>query len=490
MKFLLDTNVVIPLEPVPDGTVEDRSNTAARFHSSAVRQGHQVFVHPAMIEDIRRDPQEWRRELRRQQVRKYPVLERPPPLSASAREMVGSAVEGSNDWVDDQMLAAVYGNAVDYVVTEDQGLHRKARRLGCGERIATLAEAVALVSDLSDLAPAPPPAVESLPAYALDPSDPIFESFRIDYPGFDDWLARCQRQHRQSWTIRGETGRLAAVMIVKPEDDGLPQPLTGRTLKVCTIKVATEAQGLRYGELLLKVLFEYAVQNRYEWVYVTAFDKHAALIRLLEDFGFGALAAKTPLGESILAKRFTLPTGASSAEPPLDFHIRYGPPAVASSAVEWYAVPIQPRYTDILFPETEDQYRVLREVRPFGNAIRKAYLCHAGVRQIEPGSLLFFYRSEREQGFAALGVAESTVRSADPDEITRAVGKRTVYTLAQIQGMCEKPVLAILFRQARIIMPVLPAVQLLRQGVLNAAPQTITKIRRPGREWLQRQLGL
>ena len=161
----------------------------------------------------------------------------------------------------------------------------KRGRLGVGERVADVHEAISLISDLGDISPPPPPEVSPLPAYALDRNDAIFDSFRADYLRFDEWLQRCQREHRQSWMINGPRGALAAVVIVNPERDP-PAPASGRVLKICTMKVADDAFGLRYGELLLKVVFEYAVQNRYEWLYVTAFEKHAHLIQLLEDFGF------------------------------------------------------------------------------------------------------------------------------------------------------------------------------------------------------------
>lgn len=488
MKFLLDTNVLIPLEPANDGTVAVLADDAARLHSLAVRHGHQVFIHPAVQHDIQRDRLQWRNDLRRQQIRKYPQLTDPPSASDEFIRLVGNPALGTNDWVDNQLLVALHANAVDYLVTEDQGLHRKARRLGIGERVARVHEAIALISDFADVPPPPPPEVASLPAYALDRTDPIFDSFRADYPRFDEWLQRCQREHRQSWMIRGPHGALGAVVIVNPEKDP-PAPASGRVLKICTMKVADEAFGYRYGELLLKVVFEYAVQNQYAWLYVTTFEKQTHLAQLLEDFGFVLAGEQTALGELQLVKAMVPPAAAASALNPLDFHIRYGPPHVHAEDVEWYVIPILPKFSDLLFPETEPQFR-LPDPRPYGNAIRKAYLSHANIREIAPGSLLWFYRSESGQGLVALGVAEAAVRSRDPDEIARAVGKRTVYSLNQIRAMCEKEVLAVLFRQARAYQPPIPATQLVSGGVFTQPPQSITRIKPEGKAWLRRKLAL
>ncbi|HEX6909707.1 MAG TPA: hypothetical protein VF142_04920, partial [Longimicrobium sp.] len=128
--------------------------------------------------------------------------------------------------------------------------------------------------------------------------------------------------------------------------------------------------------------------------------------------------------------------------------------------------------------------------RPYGNAIRKAYLSHANVRDVAPGSLLWFYRSESDQGIVALGVAERVVRSRDPDEIARAVGKRTVYSLDQIRAMCEKEVLAVLFRQARVFQPPVPVAELMSGRVFKQPPQSVSRIKPEGRAWLRSRLPL
>ena len=420
MKFLLDTNVLIPLEPASDGTVAALAADAARLHSLAVRHGHQVFIHPAVSAGHCTRSATAAQSIFEQQVQKYPRLLDPPSASDAFIRLIGSPGVGTNDWVDDQLLVALHANAVDYLVSEDQRLHRKARRLGVGERVALVHEAIRLISDLADETPSPPPLVSAVPAYRLTAADPIFDSFRGDYPGFDGWLERCQREHRQSWMIEGSDGKLAAVVIVNPEKEP-PAPATGRVLKICTMKVAERAFGLRYGELLLKAVFEYAVRNGYEWLYVTTFEKQTHLVQLFEDFGFSLADAQSALGELQFVKPISGTGDVGLELEPLDFHVRYGPPHARLDGVEWYVIPILPRFSDLLFPETETQLR-FADPRPYGNAIRKAYLSHANVRDIESGSLLWFYRSEMDQGLVALGVAEAAVRSSNPDEIARSVG--------------------------------------------------------------------
>jgi len=54
--------------------------------------------------------------------------------------------------------------------------------------------------------------------------------------------------------------------------------------------------------------------------------------------------------------------------------------------------------TETLFPAT-----VAVETHPFGNALRKAYLCHASTRRLEPGAPLLFYRSKDEKAVFVVG---------------------------------------------------------------------------------------
>ena len=168
-----------------------------------------------------------------------------------------------------------------------------------------------------------------------------------------------------------------------------------------------------------------------------------------------------------------------------------GPFAVRWRGVPAYVVPIQPQYQSMLFPDaSEGQLALMPGRYAYGNAIRKAYLCNSPIRRLRPGDNLLFYRSGSRRGIFCLGVAEGTLVSSDADEIARFVGKRTVYSYAEIRRMCTKPVLAILFRQARMIESTVGAAELVGNGVLTSAPQSIVAVKPEGHEWLMHRVGL
>ncbi len=485
MKFLIDTNVFIPLEPAGESDIQARTTGAVELARLVAMARGQLYVHPAQREDIERDRNEERLRLRRMLFGKYPCLPMPPAISPELEAKVGHAEPGSNDWVDHQLLAGLHADAVDFLVTDDLRLRKKAGRLGLGRRVASVAEAVSIVSDLFDTVPAPPPAVQSVKAYCLNQTDPIFDGLRKDYPGFDSWLAKCKREHRQAWmiSVTGTTG-LAAVSIVKSE--GSVSFLPGvKVLKVCSFKVSERCNGFRFGELLLKAIFTYAEDNGYDWLYVTVFEKYPSLLSFLQEFGFEAVDHRTELGESCLAKPMRFTQAEFSALAPLAFNIRFGPSAARFVGAPTFVVPILPMYHSVLFPEAEKQLELMPGVHPCGNSIRKAYLSRGPIRTITPGANLLFYRSEDKQHVVMTGVAEDTLVSSSPEVIARYVGKRTVYTYDEIRRMCQRDVLAILFRQSRTIRTPIRLDELRACGVLSAAPQSIVTVPEEAKEWLQ-----
>ena len=275
--------------------------------------------------------------------------------------------------------------------------------------------------------------------------------------------------------------------MVKPEADGA-YGLVAPTLKVCSFKVSREHTGLRYGELLLKAVFDHAHEGSFVSLYVTVLEKQEQLIGLFQDFGFSALSDQTGLNEMVLAKRM-VPLDESTDLVGLDYNVQFGPFHFDPN-VNWHLVPIEPRYSDALFPESALIGSLFAGQMAFGNAIRKAYLCRSNTRRIRTGDVLMFYRSHSSQRLVAIGVVEKVVVSSAADEIAQAVSRRTVYPMAEIQEWCAKPVLTILFRQARVLRRHIDTAALRENGVFMAPPQAIMQIQEEGKQWLKKQFAM
>lgn len=486
LKLLIDTNILIPLEPTDAAHLHQHTAAAAQLVALATETGTQLYRHPAVRHDLGRDKDSRRRHARDHLLSKYPSLHDPPPAS-TITAIVSDAPYGTNDWVDNQLLAALYRGAVDFLVSEDHGVFRKAIALGIDDRVFTIDGAIAHLSALFDRAPVPPPAVRSTKAYALNERDPIFSTFREDYaPDFDSWLSRCKREHRQTWII-DKDNRHAGIAIVNEETES-KEIVHGRTLKICSFKIADEFRGFRFGELLLKAIFEHAYENRYESLYVTAFPKQEELIALFRSFGFHLLDRRTKSGELVLGKLLQAPRDDTSQLSPLEYNIRFGPRAMRRTRT--FVVPIQPHFARVLFPESETVSELFPGRFPFGNGLRKAYLSKSPLQAIVAGDTLFFYRSRERQGLVAAGVVEQVVRSVSPEDIARAVGKRAVYTFDEIAKMCSGgSVLALLFRQARVLSRYLPVADLKAAKVFKRPPQSIMQVTgEEGLAWLYQQI--
>jgi hypothetical protein len=145
----------------------------------------------------------------------------------------------------------------------------------------------------------------------------------------------------------------------------------------------------------------------------------------------------------------------------------------------------------LLFPEAEEQRTLFPRGDACGNAIRKAYLCNAPTRKVQPGDMLLFLRTGLESGAAATaaGVTEATMVSTDPDDIIAFVGNRTVYTARDVRSLCRKgEVLAIRFRFDRALSPSWTRTTLRNAKVLEGSAQSIFQVNTEGVQWIRQQL--
>lgn len=488
--LLLDTNEFIALEPA-SRKLEPALPRAADLVRLAHEGGHRFFLSAASLRDIRQDGDADRRATNLALARKYPMLQPISPPAAlldALGETAPPPGRDSNDDRDLELLCALWADAVDFLVTEDERLRRRAVRAGFVDRVFNVAEAAAFLERLVPRATAPPPAVDALVSYQLDTADPIFESLRGDYPGFDDWLKKVRGAHRPAWVIR-DAGRYGAIMLVKDEADnelGLP----GRVLKLSTFKVADDVAGRSYGELLLKTLFTHLHDGDYDTVYVTTFPKQVRLIELLMAFGFQSLNETTNDNTELVLVKYRRPVDPEERDP-LEAHRRHGPPYVHPGS-RVFVVPVQPQWHDALFPEFEmGRLDVWTGLHPYGNALRKAYVSGTRSRMVAAGDALLFYRTDDLQAATVVGVVEDVRVSSDPETIRRFVGRRTVYTPDELTSMARRhgELHAMIFRQDRLLDPTWSIGTLAGIGVLNGPPQSITEVRPGGRAWVHQELG-
>ncbi len=489
MLLLLDTNIIIPLEPGSTVDLEAASPDAIRLFQIAQEVGAGLFVHPEQSRDIANDTDENRRKLRGILLKKYRSLINPRQLTDRVREAANQPTADSHTWIDAHLAAALDANAVAYLISEDRGLHRICRRIGLEDRCLSLSAALNLLEGERTVAPPSPPAVVSVQAYQLNSHDPIFSDVRADYPDFDEWLDRCKREHRQAWTVdlRGMK-EYAGIAIVKPEDREWPDA-RNPTLKICTFKISDRASGAKLGELLLRAIFDFAHANDFETVFVETFPKQGALLHLLHQFGFEIADQKPGTEELVMRKRMSPVTTDDERILPLDYAKKFGPFSVKWSGVTAYIIPIEPRFHALLFPELEPQGSLLAGSESFGNTLIKAYFCRAQTRSIRHGDIVCFYRSGDWQAMTTIGVVEETLASDDEAKMVSFLKKRTVYRPQDVAAKCrEGGAFALTFRHSPVLKKHIALAELITNHIVAAPPQSITKLTSDSLTWLQTRL--
>lgn len=446
-KLLVDTNIVIALE---DPRLVEASLAELVRLCNEYSVG--IFVDGATYDDVSRDTDVKRRAITQSKLEKFQKLRGIPMPPDAVLESKFGTIKNEQDRSDVRLLAAVDSKAVDFLVTADLRLQKRAERspsvIG---GVLTVEEALTWLKQSFVTKSVALPDVVERKAYELSGQEPIFDSLRSDYPAFESWFAKCKRDHRDCWVLELE-GEIAGLVIRKNEDhdEARTRNPGPKILKVCTFKVREEFQGEKFGELLLKQVLWHAQHNKYDLVYLTAFPKHAFLVGLVKYYGFEE-TMKLPNGEIVLEKpllRGPLPALFGAA---LEFDGKNYPRFHDGTSVQKFCVPILPGYHRRLFPEiafgrhlplfpAESLWPIVsrRDSRLPGNTIRKVYLCRAKTNQIRPGDVLFFYMSKdshyaASQSITTVGIAEQITLAQSTEDLVRLTAKRSVFSAEELE---------------------------------------------------------
>jgi len=466
MRVLLDTNVIIQSED----NVELSQNTQD-LHQLTKKHRIQLFVHRQNRSDLLKDKDDRRRKITLAKMGKYPVLEFAQAPSAEFNIELGrTSTLGSNDFIDDCLLFALKSHAIRYLISEDKGVHVKARRVGLEDRVFYITEFIDLViKEQFEKATPMLPAIEEVEISVLNLNDAIFDSLKSDYPGFTGWFQKKAEEGRRSWIMRrGES--LAAVCIFDPKNHDC-----NNGMKICTFKVSDLLQGMRAGEHLLKQAIMFAIKRGILMMRVEVFADKSYLISWLEDFGFRQINSSMKGGREELVFQKNLEPITAMDSDPLETAIAHYPFLPEPPHVHAFVVPIQPQFTHILFPELVVQGSLW--LSSCGHAIRKAYVCNSNITSIRKGDLLLFYESQQRRAIFARGVIDDVLRSNDLDEMSTFIAKRSVYSTDDIQEKISKgETLALKFYQSCLPMNIVPYQTLEDMRILNAAPQSIVQL--------------
>jgi len=489
LRILIDTNVFIYRED--DHVVSD---SLLKLLAIVNDSGIPLLVHPSSKEDLSNDINSKRKTIMLSKIGAYPVLESPPNYENDMDYC--HLIEGTNDKnsrIDNSILYSLYKDAVDFLITEDREIHKKALRLHIEDRVLLIDDALNFLDRTQDKI-VTPPALILIPVYNLNLKDPIFDSLKSSYIEFEDWFKKISREGRKAWVYFREDGSIGALLIFKIEDEaivGTPSLPRKIRLKISSFKVTHV--GYKIGELFIRIACDMCVRNQIDEIYFTYFpNTDNRLIDLVSAYGFINKSINRR-GEEVYVKETIPPFSIRTKLTPLELSTNYFPSFCDSPTVNKYIIPIRPEYHYRLFTDSEERQLSEIESKGFlteGNTIRKAYVCHAKIRKMKPGDIILFYLSGKKT-VTTLGIVESVdYNLSSGAEILRKVGKRTVYSAQELEIKAQKPTVVIIFRYHFRLKNKVPFNSLKTDNILKGPPQSITQITQNGYDKLAKMDGI
>ena len=387
MKALLDTNIIIHREA--NKIVSQDIGILYRWLD---RGQYTKCIHSATIDEVKKNPNKETVELFLVKMKSYEVIDIPSPLHNDVQTISERFDTTNNDKIDTILLNEVYVERVDILITEDKKIHRKAHELGIQDKVFTIDSFLEKTfAEHPELVNYKVLNVQKLKFGKINLQDTFFDSLKEDYVGFEKWYLR-KYDEEAYITINSNNGMLLSFLYLKLEDENEnysninPQFSPKRRLKIGTFKVISN--GFRLGERFVKIIFDNALKNHVQEIYVTIYDKRPEqrrLIELLEQWGFSLWGKKDE--ELVYVRDFT---------PKYDFTNLNACFPYISKGKDAFIVPIYPEYHTELLPDsilnTESPEEFIEDF-PHRNCINKVYVSRAMEPIPRAGDILVFYRT-------------------------------------------------------------------------------------------------
>lgn len=432
MKALLDTNIIIHREA--NKVVSQDIGILYRWLE---RGGYTKCIHSATIDEIKKNPNIDTVNLFLVKLKNYECLEIPSPMQQDVEKISAQYDINENDGVDTILLNEVFVGRVDLLITEDRKIHKKATSLGINNKVYTIDSFLEKTfAEHPELVNYKVLNVQKIKFGHINLADSFFDSLKEDYIGFDKWFIK-KYDDEAYITYNSNNGMLLSFLYLKVEwvnenySDITPQFEPKRRLKIGTFKVISN--GFRLGERFAKIIFDNALKNKVEEIYVTIYDRRPEqhrLIELLEQWGFVYWGKKKE--ELVYVRDFT---------PHFDVEkIKECYPFISSKNSS-YIVPIYPEYHTELLPDsilTTESPEEFVEDFPHRNSINKVYVSRAMMPHPQCGDILIFYRTGGfyKSVISTIGVVQEVRYTFEnEEEFVQYCRKSTVFPEKQLRDM-------------------------------------------------------
>lgn len=480
MRFILDTNILIPL----NDSQRVLEPSLATFIRLANTHGHTLLFHELSEEDIKKDNDQRRKQQTLQRIEQYTRI----PTSPGCPWNDDST--SRNDRVDNEILYSLQQSAAHGLITEDRGIHSKAKKHGLQDSVYTIQTASDFLQRLHRQHEIDLPNIANVELHTLTNRlhTEFFDSLRAGYgtEDFNKWFRAKAKDGRKAWVNWSPTGELGGICIyARQNNEQITDTVTleGTSLKLCTFKVSDESRGRKIGELFLKAAFRYATENQLQHIFIHGDEEeHRFLFLMLEDFGFKKIGSHPGCNsrDAVYLKQHPIHPPDDEKISTFEYSKIYFPHYRNNASVSIFIVPIEPKYHETLFPDYESAQMRLCHLPTLsnstGNAIKQAYLSHAQTKSMTPGDIVLFYRSGDERAVTSIGIVESYKSMSDADMIAAHVKRRTVYSMKEIKEMARKPTKVMLFRLVGHLRSTRSLDWLIKKKILKGPPQSIGKL--------------
>jgi predicted nucleic acid-binding protein len=428
VKVLLDTNILIHREAskIVNEEIGTLFNWLDRLH-------YEKCIHPLSIEELKKHSDLEVVKTIQTKIKNYNTLKTEAPEMEAIEQIRNKYDRNENDSIDTSLLKEVYSNRVNYLITEDRKIHAKALDLGIANLVFT-------IDDFLEKVTAENPALSEYKVLSarkeyfgnININDPFFDSCKEDYDGFEDWFNK--KSDELAYVCQSDAGAVLAFLYIKregmSEDYNDIEPAFSRKLrlKIGTFKVISN--GFKLGERFLKIIFDNALRNNVEEIYVTIFhsrEEHDRLIGLLEDWGFNYHGSKLSKSgsEEVYIKNFRPNPDKDQPKKTYPF---------ISTDRRYFIVPIRPEYHTELLPDSilnNESPQDFVENEPHRNAIQKVYISRSFYRSLKPGDIILFYRTGGyyKSVISTIGIVENIIDDISNEaEFVKLCRKRSVFT--------------------------------------------------------------
>ncbi|PHI18197.1 hypothetical protein CEQ90_19250 [Lewinellaceae bacterium SD302] len=472
MKILLDTNIIIHREA--SRVINEDIGTLFNWFD---RLKYTKCIHPLTHEELMTHSDPVVRETMRIKIGNYNTLKTIAPDTDEIRE-IREDDNSRNDEIDTSIVNELANDRVNIIISEDKGVHRKAKRLGLDQRVFKIDQFLeTVVAQYPELKGYQVLSVRKEYFGNIDVSQSFFESFREDYPGFDKWF---KKKSDEVAYVCYEDDEIKAFLYIKVENEDENysdiQPVfpEKKRLKIGTLKVVST--GFKLGERFIKIISDNALQYNVDEIYVTLFDRtdpQRRLIQLLEEWGFLHYGVKNE-SELVYSKKFT-DVVPDLANPRLTY------PFVTRNSRK-FIVPIYPQYHTELFPDSilnNESPNDFVENEPYRNAIKKVYISRSYEKSLDPGDLIVFYRTGgyHRGVVSTLGVVESVIKNIpDFNTFKRLARRRSVFSDAGLDeywnyNKYNRPFIVNFLYINSFPKPKVNLIKLTKSGIIAKAPR-------------------